>query len=249
MDKQNNNFIYDEKFYDQNYIINQLQDLSINNKISENNIENNTQNKKILVLLLFSINTPSDISIQERLLKINKYITKIFLTCTHYNFLHIKEVGSNFVFTLHNINTYVESEFNNVPNTLLSHKQFWIMPFLQLRNIYVAGIILFNEKPNVLLDVRHKINILASLDRDNNIFSQNNILPNEMYLLKKILNFKYNIELNINGNNITFDLCKILQLYYKYFVKVKIEYVTYQPLDFTNNILCSKNSKTNTDTH
>lgn len=244
MDKHNNNFIYDETFYDQNYIINQLQDLSINN----NNIENNIDNKKTLVLLLFSINTPSDISIQERLLKINKYITKIFLTCTHYNFLHIKEVDSDFVFTLHNINTYVESEFKNAPNILLSDKKFWIMPFLQLRNIYVAGIILFNEKPNVLLNVRHKINILASLDKDNNIMSQDNILPNEMYLLKKILKFKYNIELNINGNNITFDLCKILQLYYKYFVKVKIEYITFQPLDYTNNILFSKKSTTNMDT-
>lgn len=248
MSNQNySNFIYKKEYYNDNYIVDELNNLKFiennepylgtvdNKKFDESFIQlslnDNTidasNNNKTLALLLFTINTNSDINLKDNnTLQVGCHIKSIFLQCSHYDFLHITPVNSNFEFTTRNIYNYVVTTFKDTPNSLIGENNFWIIPFLQLRNIYIASIVLFNSRPNILPILRNTTNIIASVDFEGD---------NNMYLLKKIMHFNYEFIININGNNITINLYKMFTLYYKYFIKVNIKYI--QPFYKTNMFL------------
>lgn len=207
------NFIYNKKYYENNYNIDEITKLA---SIKERKI----------VIQTFSIFTQTKINNNK--IVINENIKNLFIRLIHYEHCKICNVTNDFIFTIKNIQNFIIDK--NIIDKNIIDNQYYLIPLLILKNVYIVGIFILNNncKHNILsrYNVLSRYNLLCNIDK------------NEVNILKGICNNRTidtikNIKLNINGIVVILDLIKIFKISYKYFIKCDIVYIVYK--DFSNS--------------
>lgn len=182
----NHNLIYNKNYYKSNYNFQELHKLS-------------TIKKKV-VLVFFSINTDSNICLKNNIITVKKYINYIYLKLIYYKSYKIIDCEENYNFTIKNINKLIKEQ-------KIINLDYQLIPLLYLKNIYVVGVIFFNNKLEKPVDFT--FNLLSKI-------------KNDVYYPLQDTNMNKIITIKIDKQKLTLNLPSIFKLYYLYFLRLKI---------------------------